>query len=154
MGLSHKNTLHALNAERENIMSNTIATKIRVDIDTKPPRNRNAKPVYCITDGTVFASGLDAAHTNNTATSDISNVCNGKLKKAKGKQYCFVSDIPMRVFDISTELSNAKTNLSTIKTELSKANADKATLEDQNRLLRETLRNISETITQICELNI
>ena len=135
-------------------MSNTIATKIKIDIDTKPPRNANAKSIYCITDGTVFASGLDAAKAHHVSKSEISKACNGKVSHVKGKQYCFVSDIPMRVLDISTELSNVKTNLSTIKTELSRANADKATLEEQNRQLRETLRNISETITAICELNI
>lgn len=80
---------------------NTISITTEVSLDTQPIRNKNSVPVYCITDGTIYASGKDAAMAENTCTSNISDVCRGKTKTCNGKLWCFVKDMPERVLDIS-----------------------------------------------------
>ena len=80
---------------------NTIHTTTEITLDTKPVRTKNAKPVYCITDGNVYASCTDAAEAENIGIDSISMACRGKAKTAKGKQWCFVKDMPTHVLDIS-----------------------------------------------------
>jgi mevalonate kinase len=86
---------------------NTIVTKTEVKLNTKPERNRNAKSVYCITDGKVYASGADAAKANGVHPNSISAVCLGRIKATKGKKYCFVSDMQSRIIEISEVMQNA-----------------------------------------------
>ncbi len=86
---------------------NTIVTKTEVKLNTKPERNRNAKSVYCITDGKVYASGIDAAEANGLKPATISAVCIGRLKTAKGKKYCYVNDMQARVLEISEAMQSA-----------------------------------------------
>ena len=78
---------------------NTITTITEITIDTKPVRNKNAKPVYCISEPAVYASGIDAAIKENIVASAISNACRYG-RKANGKLWCFVEDMPKRVLDI------------------------------------------------------
>lgn len=78
---------------------NTITTITEITIDTKPVRNKNAKPVYCISEPAVYASGIDAAIKENIVASSISNACRYG-RKANGKLWCFVEDMPKRVLDI------------------------------------------------------
>ena len=94
---------------------NTIVTKTEVKLDSKPARTRNAKPVYCITDGKVYASGLDAAEAAGVYRTAISAACIGRLKTVKGKKYCFVSDMQVRILDISDAMQEAVKNVSTDK---------------------------------------
>lgn len=80
---------------------NTITTTTEITIDTKPVRNKNAKPVYCISDGGLYASVTDAAIAENMSIWAISAACRGKFKTANGKQWCFVKDMPAHILDIS-----------------------------------------------------
>ena len=80
---------------------NTITKTTEITIDSKPIRTKNAKPVYCISDGSIYASGLDAANALNVDAASISTMCRGKVKSVKGKQYCFVSDLHNHILDIS-----------------------------------------------------
>jgi hypothetical protein len=68
--------------------------------------NGNAKPVFCITDGSVYASVTDAADKNGTTVASMSCAVTGKIKTCKGKRYCFISDV-MRYLDEISE--NIKT---------------------------------------------
>lgn len=86
---------------------NTIVTKTEIKLDSKPARTKNAKPVYCISDGKVYASCLDAAKATGNCTSAISSVCRGVFKTAKGKQYCFVKDMSIHVVDVSNAMQAA-----------------------------------------------
>ena len=52
--------------------------------------NGNCKPVLCITTGSIFASGTDAAEILGINQANISAVCRGKRKMARGMQFCFV----------------------------------------------------------------
>jgi hypothetical protein len=64
--------------------------------------NGNAKPVFCITDGSVYASVTDAADKNGTTVASMSCAVTGKIKTCKGKRYCFISDV-MRYLDEISE---------------------------------------------------
>lgn len=85
---------------------NTIVTKTEVKLDSKPERSKNAKPVLCITDGKVYASGLDAGEKNNVHPNAIYGACSGRLKTVKGKKYCYVSDMQARILEISETMQN------------------------------------------------
>ena len=80
---------------------NIITNTTEVTLDTKPVRNKSAKPVFCITNGNVYASTIDASEGEKCLQSGVSAVCHGKLKTTNGKQFCFVKDMPNRILDIS-----------------------------------------------------
>ena len=85
---------------------NTIVTKTEIKLNSKPARTKAAKPVYCITDGKLYASGLDASKAIGVDPTCISHVCLGKMKTVKGKKYCFVSDMQARILDISDAMQD------------------------------------------------
>lgn len=53
--------------------------------------SKHCKPVLCIDTGEIFSSVYDAAEHYNANYSCISMACNGKVKRAAGKRFCFVS---------------------------------------------------------------
>ena len=53
--------------------------------------SKHCKPVLCIDTGEVFSSVYDAAEHFGAAYTSISQACNGKLKKAAGRRFCFVA---------------------------------------------------------------
>lgn len=67
--------------------------------------NGNTNPVLCLTDGKLYTSALDAAEQNSVHRSQMSMVCRGILKTAKGKQYCYIKDLPMHLDRISETIS-------------------------------------------------
>ena len=72
-------------------------------------RRKHAKPVFCIDTGTVYTSVADAAIGLNSNSGDVSNCCNGKIKRVKGHRLCFVSDVPSHLNEISGTIK-AKAN--------------------------------------------
>ena len=80
---------------------NIITNTTEVTLDTKPVRNKNAKSVYCISDGNVYASGIDAAEKEGVSPNAIYLACHGKSKTCNGKLWCFVKDMHIRILDIS-----------------------------------------------------
>lgn len=63
--------------------------------------NGNAKPVFCITDGSVYASVTDVAEKLGVNATAVSQALNGKVKTCKGKRYCFISDVMAYLDEIS-----------------------------------------------------
>ena len=86
---------------------NTIINTTEVTLDTKPVRSKNAKSVYCITTGNVYASTIDAGIGEHCTQSGVSSVCRGKNKTCNGKQFCFVKDMPAHVLDISNATNSS-----------------------------------------------
>lgn len=86
---------------------NTIVTKTEINLDSKPVRTKGAKPVFCITDGKIYASGIDAAKAIGVCPDIISRACRGHLKTSKGKKYCFVSDMQSHILEISEAMQDA-----------------------------------------------
>lgn len=66
----------------------------------------NCKAVYCITNGKYFPSQKEAAKEANVAPSNISNCCRGHLHTINRKKYCFVTDMPLHLIEISNAMHN------------------------------------------------
>lgn len=67
--------------------------------------NGNTNAVLCITDGNIYTSCSDAAEQNSVTQSNMSRVCCGKGRFAKGKQYCYIKDIDQHLDEISDAIS-------------------------------------------------
>lgn len=120
--------------------------------------NGNTNPVLCLTDGKLYTSALDAAEQNNVHRSQMSMVCRGILKTAKGKQYCYVKDLPMHLDRISESISKEeaynkllereakrqqlKAKLAEYKQRLDKLNTEWDTVHDKYEAIREALINM------------
>lgn len=87
---------------------NVITKTTEIAIDSRPTRNKNSKPVYCITDGKIYASVLDAAIAENVDISCISMACRGKSKVSKGKRWCFVRELHMHITEIASVTEELK----------------------------------------------
>lgn len=131
---------------------NTIVTKTEVNLNTKPTRTKGAKAVYGITDGKIYASGLDAAKAIGVDPACISGVCLGKFKTTKGKKYCFVSDMQAHIIEISEAMQDALKNANAYKAikaeEERKAAHEKKKLELHNKIVsrEEQLRKEAEEL--------
>ena len=66
--------------------------------------NGNSKPVFCITDGSVYASVTDAAEKVGVNPSVMSSAVSGRIKNCKGKRYCFITDVMTHLDEISTNI--------------------------------------------------
>ena len=64
-------------------------------------RNTNAKPVFCIDTGEVFASVTDAAIAANANPSTMSWCLTERQKTCKGKRYCYLSKVIEHLDEIS-----------------------------------------------------
>lgn len=64
-------------------------------------RNTNAKPVFCIDTGEVFASVTDAAIAANANPSTMSWCLTERQKTCKGKRYCYLSKVTEHLDEIS-----------------------------------------------------
>jgi DNA repair exonuclease SbcCD ATPase subunit len=66
--------------------------------------NKNAKPVFCISTGEVFASVFDAAESVSSSHSNMSWALTQRMKTCKGKRWCFVSEIPEHLEEIANNM--------------------------------------------------
>ena len=89
------------------------------------PRNRNAKPVYCITDGETYNSLTDAAEAVGVSIYAISNAIRGASRTAGGKEWCLLS----KVSENMPRISQRVIQLSEHKT-INETNANKARMWD------------------------
>lgn len=72
--------------------------------------NGNAKPVFCITTGEVFASVTDAAKAVGSSQNNLSAHLAGITSHCKGKRFCFISKVTEHLDEIAIEfrIRNAK----------------------------------------------
>jgi hypothetical protein len=64
---------------------------------------KNSKPVYNITTGRFYASGLDLAKELGVDPSSVSGVLTGKCKTCKGMRLCFMSEIMEHLEEINEQ---------------------------------------------------
>ena len=65
--------------------------------------NRNAKPVYCISTGEIFASVTDAAKAIGSSTNNLSAHLTGVTSHCKGKRLCYLSKVTENLNEIASE---------------------------------------------------
>ena len=87
--------------------------------------NGNSKPVFCITDGSVYASVTDAAEKVGVNSSVMSNAVSGRSKTCKGKRYCFISDVMSHLDEISTNIHTRNEKVAAYDAMIAKQNAAK-----------------------------
>ena len=91
-------------------MAQHVISKVtEITVNGEPPRTKNAKPVFNLTTGEVYASATDAAEAIGCCQGNISSVCLGKTSHAAHNQLCYVSDITAHLpelHDRMTALSN------------------------------------------------
>lgn len=87
----------------KNTIVNTKESKITVESTTKRT-NKNCKPVFDITTGTIYASQSDVVKLLKSFSSDVSNACNGKLSSIKGHRLCKLSDIVYHIEELSENM--------------------------------------------------
>jgi len=124
---------------------NTIHTTTEVTLDTKPVRTKNAKPVFCITDGKPYASCTDAALAEGVGIDCISLACRGKTKTANKKQWCFVKDMPTRILDISNAYNNIYEDAMKYRTAEAERKAKEAHAEAMSKL-QEKMAKLSDEL--------
>lgn len=83
-----------------------ITVSLRKVVKGKGKRsNGNTNPVLCLTDGKIYTSATDAAEQNGVNQGCMSMACRGLLKTTKGKQYCYIKDLPMHIDRISKAIA-------------------------------------------------
>lgn len=111
------------------------------------------KPVICLTDGAIYASAKDTAKANGVSVHTISNVCLGKIKSCKGKQFRYLEDmaeyfdvlmdnfrrqvVKANAYDLqeAAKAAEAERKANIIKLEEQIANEERRTAEKRNRLM-------------------
>ena len=146
------------------------ATTITVQSESKVKAtgehfNGNAKPVFCITTGEVFASVTDAAKAVGSSQNNLSAHLAGITSHCKGKRFCFISKVTEHLDEIASEFrirnekvaaydkiidkqaaikkaneefAKHKENIEKLRAQLEKETASMQEAEDQRNALTET----------------
>lgn len=92
--------------------------------------NGNSKPVFCITDGAVYASVIDAAEKTGATQSNMSAAVTGKIKTCKGKRYCFISNVMEHLDEIAENLKIRNEKVAAYDAMVAQENAKKEAAEN------------------------
>ena len=92
--------------------------------------NGNSKPVFCITDGSVYASVTDAAEKNGTTLASMSHAVCGRQKTCNGKRYCFISDVMCYLDEISDNYKIRAEKIAAYDAMIAEQNAKKEAAEN------------------------
>ena len=118
--------------------------------------HKNAKPVFCMNTGIIYASVIDAAECTSSNAGDISRCCNGKVRHVKGSKYIFVKDIPSHLDELSNTIAKCNNIIAEREAEERKQMEAKRRQETiaklKDRLARETDKQV-KTQTRIEALN-
>lgn len=102
-------------------------------------RNANRKEVFCITDGKIYASGLDVAEAIGVTGAAISQNVTGIAHTCAGKKFCFAKDVAEHLEEISESMQNRQKMYENAVTESAKIYAENAELRAENKRLRSEL---------------
>ena len=64
--------------------------------------NKNCKPVICLNNGIIFASGKDAAEFANASPGHVCECLQGRIKSCKGFRFVYLSKVNENLDDIMT----------------------------------------------------
>lgn len=116
--------------------------------------SKNCKPVYCIDDGKVYASVMDAADEIGVHFTTLSCACLGKTKTCKGKRYCFVSDMSERYEEIAQHTREMHADYVAAEAKrLEEARKEEERKQEEARLAREQKHReqVRKNYAQRCE---
>ena len=127
---------------------NVIAKTTEIKIDAQPNRRNSAKPVYCITDGKIYASVTDAAIAENVHVTAVSMTCRGKQKTTNGKQFCFIRDLKNHILDIANNTLGLKADAEKYRA----IEAERKAKEEHEAKMKKTqleIKQIEDTIERL-----
>lgn len=115
-----------------NVTKITLTNESTVNANGKK-RTKNAKPVFCIDTGAIYASSLDAAEVLGVNPSSLCAALTGKTQTYKGMRFCFLSKVPEHFEEITTAM---------------KARQDKITAYDQIVGRQQAIENAKAKVEQ------
>ena len=127
-------------------------------------RTKNAKPVFCIDTGEVFASATDAAEAYGVSVYAISTCCLGKVRTSCGKRWCYIKDMEKHLEEISISVqernfkAKAYEDIMYKQTELDNAKAEvakhRAKYDQLSQKLNAEFEALSKAEQRLAELEI
>ena len=67
--------------------------------------NKNNKPVLCLTTGEFWSSSIDASKSVGVHPATMSAYCTGKYAHPEGLKFCYVTDLPQHLNELSNSLT-------------------------------------------------
>jgi SMC interacting uncharacterized protein involved in chromosome segregation len=101
--------------------------------------HNSRKPVFNMTAGKFYASGLDTCAEIGAYPADLSRHLHGKTKTIKGMRFCFVSGMPDHIDDIAEIISGKQETIDTQAETI-------LTLQDTIRTQEELIAQLRATI--------
>ena len=99
-------------------------------------RNANRKEVFCITDGKIYTSCIDAAEAIGVTRAAISRHVTGIVHTCMGKKFCYAKDVAEHLEEISESMQKRQRMYENAVTESAKTYAENAELRAENERLR------------------
>lgn len=109
--------------------------------------HKNAKPVFCMNTGIIYASVIDAAECTSSDAGDISRCCNGKVRHVKGSKYIFVNDIQSHLDELSNTIAKCNNIIAEREAEeLRKREEERKQMEAKKR--QETIAKLKDRLAR------
>lgn len=110
-------------------------------------RNANRKEVFCITDGKIYASCVDAAEAIGVTGGAMSQNVTGITHTCMGKKFCYAKDVAEHLAEISASMQKRQRMYENAVTESAKTYAENAELRAENERLRKELNALREELS-------
>lgn len=102
-------------------------------------RNANRKEVFCITDGKIYTSCIDAAEAIGVTGAAISRHVTGIAHTCAGKKFCYAKDVAEHLGEISDSMQHRQKMYDSVVEKSAKTYAENAELRAENERLRSEL---------------
>lgn len=99
-------------------------------------RNANRKEVFCITDGKIYTSCIDAAEAIGVTGGAVSQNVTGITHTCTGKKFCFANDIAEHLGEISDSMQHRQKMYDSVVEKSAQTYAENAELRAENERLR------------------
>lgn len=107
-------------------------------------RNANRKEVFCITDGKIYTSCIDAAEAIGVTGGAVSQNVTGITHTCTGKKFCFAKDIAEHLGEISDSMQHRQKMYDSVVEKSAQTYAENAELRAENDRLRKELNALRE----------
>ena len=112
-------------------------------------RNANRKEVFCITDGKIYTSVIDAAETIGVTGAAMSQHLTGIAHTCNGKKFCYAKDISEHLGEISESMQNRQKMYEDVVSESAKTYSENVELRAENDHLRSELYVVQEELNAL-----
>lgn len=112
-------------------------------------RNANRKEVFCITDGKIYVSCVDAAEAIGVTGAAISQNVTGITHTCTGKKFCFAKDVAEHLEEISESMQKRQRMYENAVKEAAKTYSENVELRAANDHLRSELYVVQEELNAL-----